>query len=129
LSLNYRPVFRDRFDVSSANARASFVKQVQKKNLRLDSAVVERMLEALALVVKSDGNGPIVPDDGDVVSIGSKTAIVRPEGIFLVDDKGERQVSNFSLIFTRTRPSTTASRKPGCCAARYVSKATFCPSP
>ena len=100
LSLNYRPVFRDRFDVSSANARASFVKQVQKKNLRLDSAVVERMLEALALVVKSDGNGPIVPDDGDVVSIGSKTAIVRPDGIYIVEREGERQVSNFSLIFT-----------------------------
>ena len=104
VSLNCRPMFRDRIDVSSAKSRASFVDQVQEKNI--DSVVVARMLDMLSFVVESDGPEAAVLADGDVVEIGSRTAIVRPNGIFSIEGEEERQVSNFSLVFTEDQTVT-----------------------
>jgi hypothetical protein len=99
-SKNDRPVFTDRIDIGSAKLRGEFVKRLVKQNLEIDGATVGRMLDDLALAIETCGGEFILPPDGDAIQIGSRQAFVRPDGIYLVVGEEERQVSNFSLVFT-----------------------------
>jgi len=98
VSVNYRPVFQDRIDVQSSKSRSNFLEQVKKKIKDIDLDIVGRMLETLSLAIVSGGDDATQPHDGQEVSIGSRTAVIRPDGIYVIGDGEERKVSNFHVI-------------------------------
>jgi hypothetical protein len=102
ISDNYRPVFTDELNLASHRARATFVTDASVK-VHGQGEDIEQMVEQLSLAVSQGGEHREPPTDGEVVEIGSQRAVVKPEGISLLGNSGERQVSNFRLEFLRDK--------------------------
>lgn len=110
LSVNWREVLNDSVDLTCRKSRGAFVKVAAEKVQDSEVQTVEGLLEQLSLAVsaRSRRHPPESVPDGQVIHIGSRTALIQPHGLCLLhrnDDGSLRKelVSNFSLRLVQDR--------------------------